>query len=73
MGYNVAGHTDRHAATRRWGQQFGASAVEYAIMVSMIAVVVIAAVAFIGYSLKSDFECSSSWIASMPSDPGCTP
>ena len=42
-------------------------------MVSLIAVVVIAAVAFIGVSLNSDFDCAASWIGSMPSDPGCTP
>lgn len=57
----------------RLGDQSGASAVEYAIMVSLIAVVVIAAVAFIGFSLNDDFECAASWVGSMPSDPGCMP
>lgn len=42
-------------------------------MVSLIAVVVIAAVAFVGFNLRSDYECSASWVASMPDDPECTP
>lgn len=63
---------NRSAVKTRIADHTGASAVEYAIMVALIAVVVIAAVAFVGLSLKSDFDCAGSWVGEMPDDPGCS-
>lgn len=39
-----------------------ASAVEYAIMVALIAVVIIVAVVLLGQQVKSDFDCTGSVI-----------
>lgn len=41
----------------RWAEETGATAVEYGIMVALIAVVIIAAVWGIGQALESDFSC----------------
>ena len=41
----------------RFSKEEGATAVEYGIMVALIAVVIIAAVFFIGQELNSDFSC----------------
>jgi pilus assembly protein Flp/PilA len=42
---------------KRISDSEGATAVEYGIMVALIAIVIIAAVAFLGGELNSDFEC----------------
>jgi len=47
-------------ALRRSQDQEAATAVEYGIMVALIAVVIILAVAFIGRELNSSFECVGS-------------
>ena len=45
---------------RRQADSEGATAVEYGIMVALIAIVIILAVAFIGRELRSDFSCVGS-------------
>jgi pilus assembly protein Flp/PilA len=50
-------------ALRRQSDSEGATAVEYGIMVALIAIVIIAAVAFLGGELESDFECVGSSIS----------
>ena len=44
------------ALTRRLGSEEGATAVEYALMVALIALVIVAAVTFLGQSTNSVFE-----------------
>ena len=44
------------ALTRRMGSEEGATAVEYALMIALIALVVVAAVTFLGQSTNSVFE-----------------
>ena len=56
---------------KRLRNQEGATAVEYGIMVALIAVVIIAAVAFIGDELSSDFSCVGDSLAS--SGDACNP
>jgi len=51
------------AYSRRIGDQEAATAVEYAIMIVLIAVVIIVAVVFVGRETQSNFECTSSSIA----------
>lgn len=48
---------------RRNADSEGATAVEYGIMVALIAIVIILAVAFIGRELNSDFECVGSQLS----------
>lgn len=70
-------------ATRLRRDQRGATAVEYGIMVSLIAVVIIVAVTLLGGTLKSTFEsvqCSVSGgtykaatTGTTPTDSSCTP
>lgn len=52
---------------RRLGGDAGASGVEYAIMVTLVAVVVIVSVAFMGREVKSDFSCTASAVAELSS------
>ena len=59
-------------AVRRLTNQEGATAVEYGIMVALIAVVIIAAVAFIGTQLKDDFSCVGAELSSNGAD-ACAP
>lgn len=49
----------------------GATAVEYGIMVALIAIVIILAVAFIGRELQSDFECVGTAISTNGSTISC--
>lgn len=49
----------------------GATAVEYGIMVALIAVVIIAAVFFIGQQLKSDFTCVGSALSNASNASNC--
>ncbi|HEX9889788.1 MAG TPA: Flp family type IVb pilin [Nitriliruptorales bacterium] len=53
--------------------ELGATAVEYGIMVALIAVVIIAAVWGIGQALKDDFECVSDYLEYTDQDgsPAC--
>jgi len=44
------------ALKRRLGSEEGATAVEYALMIALIALVIVAAVAFLGQSTNSVFE-----------------
>lgn len=58
--------------TRLKAQQDGATAVEYAIMVALIAAVIIGAVVTIGNNSKQSFECVGDQIAN-PDNTGCSP
>lgn len=53
--------------------QMGATAVEYGLMVALIAIIIFAAVVFVGSALRSDFDCVGSNIEAAPSTPTCTP
>jgi Flp pilus assembly pilin Flp len=67
---------ETHRGYRRgriFGDQAGATAVEYAIMVGGIAVVIILAVVFLGNQLNSDFECAGSAVEAMPDTASCAP
>ena len=44
------------ALTRSWGSEEGATAVEYALMVALIALVIVAAVTYLGQGTNSVFE-----------------
>ena len=44
----------------------GATAVEYAIMVALIAVVIIVAVVVVGENLADSFECAASAVGALP-------
>ncbi|WP_211262477.1 Flp family type IVb pilin [Nitriliruptor alkaliphilus] len=54
----------------RYAGEEGATAVEYGIMVALIAVVIIAAVYGIGQALKGDFETVEKCLKA-PSDTSC--
>jgi pilus assembly protein Flp/PilA len=47
-----------------------ATAVEYAIMSALIAVVIIVAVAAVGLNLKASYECTATQVGSLMTDPG---
>ena len=47
----------------RAAEEGGATAVEYALMVALIAVVIIAAVAFLGTSASDQFDCVGDSVA----------
>lgn len=47
----------------------GATAVEYGIMVALIAVVIIAAVWGVGQALNSDYACVESHLENAPTNP----
>jgi Flp pilus assembly pilin Flp len=52
----------------------GATSVEYAIMASFIAVVIILAVAALGSATRASYECSASKVGELmttPGDPDC--
>jgi pilus assembly protein Flp/PilA len=51
-------------------EEGGATAVEYALMVALIAVVIIAAVAFLGTSASDKYQCAGDAVAA-GADPGC--
>jgi Flp pilus assembly pilin Flp len=53
------------------GDDEGATAVEYAIMVSLIAVVIIVAVTALGINLKASFDCSAENIGALPANVTC--
>jgi pilus assembly protein Flp/PilA len=55
---------------RRWAEEAGATAVEYGIMVALIAVVIILAVWGIGQALNSDFNCVNDALENTASAPG---
>ena len=61
----------RESLTRQHAEE-GATAVEYGIMVALIAVVIIAAVAVIGTQLKEDFSCVGAELSSNGAD-ACAP
>lgn len=58
-------------ATPRLRTDDGATAVEYAIMVAGIAMVIILAVFFIGQELQSDFSCVEDSMQDPASAPAC--
>ncbi|HEX9889787.1 MAG TPA: Flp family type IVb pilin [Nitriliruptorales bacterium] len=43
---------------RRWRSEIGASAIEYAILATAIAVAVVIAVAVLGRNVQDSFECT---------------
>lgn len=53
----------------RLGCDAGASSVEYAIMVTLVAVVVIVSVAFMGREVQSDLSCTASAVSELSSTP----
>lgn len=57
--------------TRQWTSEHGATAVEYAIMVSLIAVVIIVAVTALGLNLNDTFECTASKVGDLANNPAC--
>jgi Flp pilus assembly pilin Flp len=59
---------------RRWmagsGGHEGATSVEYAIMASLVAVVIMLAVAALGTATRISYECSASKVAALSTAPG---
>ena len=53
------------------GDQVGATAVEYAIMVSLIAVVIIGAVVALGTTTNAMYDCAASAVSGLPEAPDC--
>jgi pilus assembly protein Flp/PilA len=49
----------------RLGGEGGATAVEYSIMVALIALVIIGAVALLGESLSDSYDCSATHVANL--------
>jgi pilus assembly protein Flp/PilA len=62
--------TIQNALRRRFDDE-GATAVEYGIMVALIAVVIIFAVWFIGEQLDSTFSCVGESISNADGSPDC--
>jgi pilus assembly protein Flp/PilA len=52
-----------------WDGQDGATAVEYGIMVALIAVVIVLAVWGVGQALSSDYSCVQGHLENAPNDP----
>ena len=50
----------------RFSDELGATAVEYAIMAALIAVVIIVAVTAVGVNLTGSFECAASAVGALP-------
>jgi len=61
----------RHIAARRRRDEHGASAVEYAIMVGLIAIVILASVSFFGQRTSGLFQSSCESISSSTAGSGC--
>jgi Flp pilus assembly pilin Flp len=54
---------------RAWGHE-GVTSVEYAIMPSLVAVVVMLAVAALGTATRMSYECGASKVAALSTAPG---
>lgn len=54
-----------------FGDEAGATAVEYAIMVALIAVVIIVAVAAVGTNLKESIDCAATAVGALPGIDAC--
>lgn len=65
----VANRTAGTAFRRKATSPEGATAIEYAIMVSLIAVVIIFAVYLIGQQLQSTYDCTEDHVANTPNEP----
>ena len=61
----------RHLTARRRRDERGASAAEYAILVSLIAIVIIAGVSFFGQRTAGLFQKTCESVASSTAGPGC--
>jgi pilus assembly protein Flp/PilA len=57
--------------SRPWGGEGGATAVEYAIMASLIAVVIVVAVTLLGSNLNELFGCAATKVGGLPGDTPC--
>jgi Flp pilus assembly pilin Flp len=58
-------------AQRGWlGQDEAATAVEYAIMAALIAVVIIVSVTALGLNMRASYECTASKVGALESTPG---
>jgi pilus assembly protein Flp/PilA len=57
----------------RYRLQDGATAVEYGIMVALIAVVIVGAVYLIGLELRDGYECVSNARNALPGTDPCVP
>jgi pilus assembly protein Flp/PilA len=58
-------------ARRAWARpDEGATAVEYAIMAALVAVVIIVAVAALGLNMKASYECTASRVGELGTAPG---
>jgi pilus assembly protein Flp/PilA len=55
---------------RGWGEESGATAVEYAIMVALIAMVIVGSVAFLGGMLRDSYGCTAEHVEHLLDDPG---
>lgn len=54
-----------------WSRQDGATAAEYAIMVSLIALVIFGAVVSLGRTTGEMYDCAASAVGGMPEEPDC--
>lgn len=51
--------------------EHGATAIEYAIMAALIAVVIIVAVAAVGTNLKESYDCAATAVGALPGADPC--
>jgi pilus assembly protein Flp/PilA len=56
---------------RARGDEAGATAVEYGIMVALIAIVIIGAVAFLGTNLSESLDCAATTVGGLPDVDPC--
>lgn len=56
---------------RVWRDEAGATAVEYGVMVALIAIVIIVAVVVLGENLSDTFDCAATAVGGMPEVDPC--
>jgi Flp pilus assembly pilin Flp len=56
---------------RVWRDEAGATAVEYGVMVALIAIVIIVAVVALGQNLTETFDCAATAVGQMPTVDEC--
>jgi pilus assembly protein Flp/PilA len=56
---------------RVWRDEAGATAVEYGVMVALIAIVIIVAVVALGQNLSDTFDCAGTAVGGMPEVDDC--
>ncbi len=71
MGASVVSQGMVEMLWARGREEAGATAVEYAIMVALIAVVIIVAVAAVGTNLKESLDCAATAVGALPGIDAC--